>query len=100
MQVVLLKCAEADLREAYASLEERREGLGDLFFRALDSAMERLRHHPRMEPTYQGRYRRLVLRPFGFGVFYVFTIGPVWRVMVCAILDLRQDREVIFRRLG
>ncbi len=97
MRIELLRGAEADLLEAYVRMEERRPGLGERFYRTLDFALERLRQHPEMAPVYRGAYRRLVLRPFGFGVFYTIT-GD--RLMVGAILDLRQDPEAIARRLS
>jgi len=97
MRVELLQGAEADLLEAYVRLEEQRPGLGERFYRTLDFALERLRRHPEMAPVYMGAYRRLVLRSFGFGVFYTIA-GD--RLMVGSILDLRQDPEAIARRLS
>jgi len=97
MRIELLRGAEADLLEAYVRLEDQRTGRGERFYRTLDFALERLRQHPEMAPVYRAAYRRLVLRPFGFGVFYTIA-GD--RLMVGAILDLRQDPEVIARRLS
>jgi plasmid stabilization system protein ParE len=96
MRIELLQGAEADLLELYIRLEERREGAGERYYAALDAALERLRMFPAMAPMYRATYRRLVLRPFDLGVF--FTIAGE-RVMVGAILDLRQDPEAINRRL-
>src|SRR5947209_6758551 len=97
MRIELLRGAEADLLENYVRLEELRAGLGDRFYRTLDFALERLRQYPEIAPVYRGPYRRLVLRPFGFGVFYSIE-GD--RLMVGAILDLRQDPLSIGRRLS
>jgi plasmid stabilization system protein ParE len=97
MHVELLRGAEADLLELYVRLEEARTGLGERFYRSLDLALGRLRNHPEMAPVYRGSYRRLVLRPFGFGIFYAIESD---RVMVGAILDLRQNPESIERRLS
>jgi hypothetical protein len=44
--------------------------LSKRFYRTLDLALERLRQHPEMAPVYRASYRRLVLQPFGLGVFY------------------------------
>ena len=96
MHIELLRGAEADLLENYVRLEELREGLGDRFYRTIDFALERIRQFPESAPVYQGPYRRLVMRPFGCGVFYSIE-GE--RVMVGAILDLRQDPDSIRRRL-
>ena len=97
MHVNLLRGAEADLLEAYVRFEQAGGGLGDRFYHTLDLALERVRQHPAIAPVYSGAYRRLVLRPFGFGVFYAIE-GE--RVMVGAILDLRQDPAAIAGRLS
>ena len=86
MRVELLRGAEADLLESYIRLEESRSGLGDKFYRTLDFALERIRRFPEIAPIYSGKYRRLVLRPFGFGIFYAIE-GE--RVMVGAWSDSR-----------
>jgi|SRR5437667_6595186 len=96
MRVELLRGAEADLLEHYVRLEELSQGLGDRFYRAIDYALERIRQFPEIAPVYQSPYRRLVVRPFGCGIFYSIE-GE--RVMVGAILDLRQDPTSIRRRL-
>ena len=97
MRVELLRGAEADLLENYVRLEEARSGLGDRFYHLLDFALERLRQFPEIAPIYAGVYRRLILRPFHLGVFYVI-VGD--RVMVGAILDLRQAPQSIRQRLS
>jgi hypothetical protein len=97
MGVELLRGAEADLLESYVRFEDTSSGLGDRFYQTLDLALERMRKHPESAPIYRGAYRRLVLRPFGFGVFYTIE-GE--RLMVGAILDLRQNPEAIGRRLS
>ena len=97
VRIELLAGAEADLLEAYVRFEEAGAGLGDRFYHTLDLALESVRQHPVIARVYSGKYRRLVLRPFGFGIFYVIE-GE--RVMVGAILDLRQDPATIARRLS
>ncbi len=96
MRVELLQGAEADLLETYVWLEERRIGLGEQFYRALDFSLEQMRRHPEIAPVYKSAYRRFVLRPFAVGIFYTIS-GQ--RLMVGAILDLRRDPEWITRRL-
>lgn len=97
MRVELLRGAEADLLEAYVRFEQTSGGLGDRFYRTLDRALENVRRHPMIAPIYRDAYRRLVIRQFGLGVFYAIE-GE--RVMVGAILDLRQSPGAIERRLS
>ena len=80
----------------YVRFEELGEGLGDRFYRTIDYVLERIRQFPQIAPVYEGPYRRLVVRAFGYGIFYTVE-GE--RVMVGAILDLRQDPDSIRSRL-
>jgi hypothetical protein len=55
-----------------------------------------MRQHPEIAAPYGGRYRRMLIRDFPYGIFYEVQTQ---RVIVCAILDLRQDPETIRRKL-
>lgn len=62
----------------------------------LDEAFDRIRNHPFIAPLYYESYRRLVLRKFPLGIFYVVETN---QIAVHALLDLRQDSEKIRKRL-
>jgi plasmid stabilization system protein ParE len=96
MRIELLRGAEADLLEHFIRCEERSIGRGDRLYESVDRALELLRQQPEMAPVYRGNVRRLVLRPFDLGVFYSIE-GE--RLMIGAILDLRQGPDAIERRL-
>ena len=64
--------------------------------RHLDVALGRLRTFPELAPPFHEAYRRLLVHGFPYGVFYTIE-GR--RIIVAAIMDLRQDPEVIRRRL-
>ena len=65
--------------------------------RQLDAALTMLRQHPEAAPVYAGPYRRMLVREFPYGVFY--QAQPT-RIIVAAIMDLRQDPRAIRRKLG
>ena len=96
MRIELLRGAEADVLEHFVRLEEQRAGSGERFYRSLDAALELVRRQPQMAPLYRANVRRLVLRTFRLGVFYAIE-GE--RLMVGAILDLRQNPAQIERRV-
>lgn len=52
---------------------------------------------PSIGPVYTGRFRRLVLSGTPFGLFY--CLEPR-RLVISALLDLRQSPEAIRSRLG
>ena len=64
--------------------------------RHLDVAFGRLRTFPEIAPPIHEAHRRLLVHGFPYGVFYTIE-GR--RIIVAAIMDLRQDPEIIRRRL-
>ena len=64
--------------------------------RQLDAALSLLRRHPEIAPVYSGPYRRMLIRDFPYGIFY--QAQPT-RIVVAAIMDLRQDPQTIRRKL-
>jgi hypothetical protein len=93
---VLLSGADADLQDAFNRLEDFREGLGVEFLLMVDACLARLGAFPRLAPLYFRNVRRLVAPRFYLGIFY--EPHPT-RVVVIAFLDLRQNEEMIIRRL-
>lgn len=89
MEIVLLQGAQADLLNAYARY-------GDRFYAEADAALEQIRTHPESAPVFRGAYRRKLILHTPYAVFYDIA-GR--RVMVKAVLDLRQDPRRILERL-
>lgn len=96
-ELIVLVRAEAEVIEAQARLEDASPGLGDRFNARVEEGLDRLERHPECAPVYSGPFRRLLVRDFPFGIFYSIE-GR--RVMVQAVVDLRQDPRGIRRRLG
>ena len=97
MELLILPAAERDLQDAYEGVVHRGPGSGRAFLDALELHLEQLRRFPLIGPVYHGPYRRLLMRRFRLGIFY--AVEPD-RLVVHAVLDLRQDPETIRRRLG
>jgi len=96
LPVEFLSGADADLQGAINGFEDYREGFGIEFMAAVDAYLTRLAAFPESAPAYTERVRRQVMRGFPYGIFY--QPYPT-RILVVAILDLRQDPEAIQRRL-
>ncbi len=62
----------------------------------LDAYLARIVVFPEIAPIYFENVRRQVMQRFPYGIFY--EPHPT-RILVTAILDLRQDEEQILRRL-
>jgi toxin ParE1/3/4 len=95
MEVVLLLSAERDLQEAYDWVEEHRRGREQFFLQDVELRLEHLQKFPLIGRLYRGRYRRLLIPRYPFGIFYVVESN---RIVVHAVPDLRQDPEMIRER--
>ena len=63
---------------------------------AVDAYLARIAVFPEIAPVYSERVRRQVMQGFPHGIFY--EPHPT-RILVTAILDLRQDPQKIQKRL-
>jgi plasmid stabilization system protein ParE len=97
IEVIRLAGAEADIQAAYERLEDVREGAGDRFLRELDRSASLVARYPSIGRRHRGPFRKLLVSGYPYGVFY--AVQPS-RVVVVAVLDLRQDPEAIDKRLG
>ncbi|MBV9492457.1 MAG: type II toxin-antitoxin system RelE/ParE family toxin [Verrucomicrobia bacterium] len=96
MEVTFLAGAEADLFAAWARYEELLPGLGDRFEAEVRTALARIVELPESAPVYAGEFRRLLVRRFEHGIFYRVHGA---RIVVTAVLNLRQDPAKIRERL-
>jgi toxin ParE1/3/4 len=92
MEVVLLLSAERDLQEAYSWVEEHRRGREQFFLQDVELSLEHLKRFPLIGRLYRGRYRRLLIPRYPFGIFYVVESNSI---VIHAVSDLRQDPEKI-----
>ena len=96
-ELILLLQADVDIQSAFDRYEEYQEGRGEVFLRQLDAALTLLRQHPEIGLVYRLPYRRLLIHDFPYGVFY--AVEPS-RLIVTAVMDLRQSPEAIRRKLS
>src|SRR4051812_30513902 len=96
-EVVILAGAENDVLETYTRYESAQDGLGTQFSDQLEKTFGLISDFPHAGPIFTNNIRRVLVRAFPYGIFYCIE-GR--RVMVQAVLDLRQSPEAIYRRLG
>lgn len=96
LRVEFLSGADADLQEVFDRFEDYREGFGVEFMTVVEVYLARIAVFPDLAPIYLDSVRRQVMRRFPYGIFYEHQPA---RILVAAILDLRQDEGAIFRRL-
>ena len=95
--LIFLLGAEVDIQSTYQRLEDFQEGRGLVFMQCLDAGLTLLRRHPQIGSVYEAPYRRLLVRRFPFGIFYEVQAD---RIVIAAVMDLRQSPEAIKRRLS
>lgn len=95
-EVVVLSGADAHVLGIYSRLEEVAEGRGEAFYTDFLTACSQLSEFPEIAQHYHGQFRKLLLRRWHIGVFY--SIENL-RIMVSAVMDLRQNPKSIRRYL-
>ena len=88
--------AELDLFKAFSFYDEQSSGLGEEFVLCVDAKLEFINRHPKACPEMYKDFRRGLISRFPFGIYYKIE-GK--RIVVFAVLDLRQDPEKIQYRL-
>ena len=96
LRVEFLSGADADLQEIFNRFEDYRQGFGAEFITVVDAYLARIAVFPEIAPIYFESIRRQVMQRFPYGIFYE---SEPTRILVAAILDLRQDEQQILRRL-
>lgn len=80
--------AEADLAEARAWYEGKRESLGEEFLLCVEAGLEQIRRAPQAAAEVQPGVRRVVVRRFPYGIFY--RVDPD-RIAVLAVYHTSRD---------
>ncbi len=91
-----LSGAAADLQVAFGRFEDQREESGTRFLALIEPYLARTGSFPEIAPIYLQRIRRQVMKQSVYGIFYV---AEPTRIVIIALLDLRQDERQIRRRL-
>ena len=87
MRVRLDLAAKKEIRQAALFYEDCRDGLGQEFLDAIESALEQIQQHPTIWRVLKGRFRRYLLQRFPYGVIYALE-GEV--IYVAAVMHLKR----------
>ncbi len=80
--------AQADLDEAYHWYEQQREGLGSDFLLCVEEALEKIRRTPELYPMVHKELRRMLIRRFPYGLFYLVEEKTI---VIVAVFHARRD---------
>lgn len=88
--------AEAEILEAYWYYEDREQGLGTEFRRAVEACLDVITRHPRAYATVHGEVRRALVRRFPYSIFYLMEER---QLVVIACFHASRDPEEWRRRV-
>ncbi len=71
LEILFRSVAEQELREAYRWYEDQRTGLGEDFLLCVEAAVAKARRSPELYPEVHKNVRRVLVRRFPYGIFYV-----------------------------
>ena len=71
-EITVQPAAEAEITEAFRWYEDKSEGLGSEFMRALDAALSAIQRSPNAYAVVHKQVRRAVLRRFPYAIFYLY----------------------------
>lgn len=74
--------AEAEIQEAHHWYEDRAEGLGEEFLRAVDACLAAIQRHPTAHAVVYRNVRRALVHRFPYGIFYLIE-GDMIVVLAC-----------------
>jgi toxin ParE1/3/4 len=86
--VIIRPEAESEIKEAYLWYEERRTGLGADFILCVEDGLEKIRSNPEMYPVVYKNIRRLLIRRFPYGIFYLTQLNII---MVLAVFHSQRN---------
>ena len=87
-QVIIRPEAESVIEDAYSWYEAQRKGLGENFLLCIEEALSRVSRTPSAYYLVYENVRRILIRRFPFGVFFVVD-GK--QVIVIAVLHARRN---------
>jgi plasmid stabilization system protein ParE len=96
LEIFIKPRAELDLLDAFIFYGEQSSGLGEEFIRCVDAKLEFINRYPKACPEMYKDFRRGLISRFPFGIYYKIEEK---RIVVFAVLDLRQNPESIQFRL-
>ena len=87
MKVRLDPAAKLEIRQAALFYEDCRDGLGQEFLDAVESAFEQIQRHPQVWRVLKGRFPRDLLQQFPYGLIYAVEEETIF---VAAVMHLKR----------
>lgn len=76
-EIIVRSEAQSDIQEIVRWYEKKEKGLGNYFLLCLDASLESLKRYPTAARIIRHEYRRLFVRKFPVGVYYIVQENKV-----------------------
>lgn len=86
--IIIRPEAEIELQDACLWYEEQSKGLGLEFIRCIDVALSSIMSSPLMYAEIYKNIRRVLIRRFPFGIFYIFEQN---KIIVLAVFHAKRN---------
>ncbi len=96
MVIMLLAPAQAELAEAVAFYDSKRQGLGSQFAEEVRRTLERILQYPDAWPSISKRTRRCRTNKFPYGIIYQIREDTA---LIVAVMHLRREPRTWKTRL-
>ena len=77
-ELIVRSGAQSDIQEIVLWYEKKERGLGNYFLLCLDASLESLKRFPTAARIIRHEYRRLLVRKFPVGVYYIVRENKVY----------------------
>jgi plasmid stabilization system protein ParE len=77
--------AEEDIKDAFLWYESQSPGLGTEFFRCIDASFSLISRNPELFAKIYQQIRRVLVRRFPYGIFYIFDNA---NIIILAVMHI------------
>ena len=77
-ELIVRSEAQSDIQKIVLWYEKKERGLGNYFLLCLDASLESLKRYPKAPRIIHHEYRRLFVRKFPVGVYYIVRESKVY----------------------
>lgn len=77
-ELIIRDRAQTEITEIMQWYEDKEEGLGSYFLLCLDASLEAMRRYPTAPRIVRHAYRRMFVRRFPVGVYYIVREGKIF----------------------
>lgn len=95
-ELIIRSQAESDIAEITLWYERKQKGLGNYFLLCLDASLQALKRYPTANRIIYHQYRRMFIRKFPVGVYYLVENQ---KILVDAVEPFSRDSQRLDEKL-